>query len=120
MTDTELTRLLAERVMGWKIKAPDYIDQVGWLWRWKGDRIQQPWRPLGSMDDAWMVVEKMREQGHHIDIGSTVRGSIEDARAGLKTPMWHVSIRGSRFEAREFTCQRALCLATLRCVGVEV
>lgn len=122
MTDADMTRALAERVMGWNIEPPDYIDQAGWLWRWKGDRIQQPWRPLQSMDDAWMVVERMRDMWTAATERSS--GVRDDFEHPFDDTYFFDLLRRNADRrwpwAFLYVTPHAICVAALCCVGVEV
>lgn len=136
MTDAELTRALAG-VMGWEV----YTDEVDWRIHCLGKRGTvihaccvkedgsvlvslspfgiRPWRPLHSMDDAWMVVERMKKDGWHYELASCF-GDIGDHHMLL---MRGVCTDGD-FEQEHFglapTPQRAIALAALAACGGEV
>lgn len=138
MTDAELTRLLAERVMGGRIwKETEHQGDHDWLdnpanyphltefntgafilWCAPNENGRL-WRPLDSMDDAWMLVERMRKLGwssSHTDL------TVDSGTAWWS---WHFCQfapppAGASESAQAPTPQRAIALAALRAVGVEV
>lgn len=63
MTDREIVVALAEKAMGWKARAVAlttgiFDDPDGGTLHWPNT-----FNPLESIADAWMVVEKMRDDG---------------------------------------------------------
>lgn len=62
---------------------------------------------------AWQVVEAIRARGFHLDIGSTVRGSSEDLRAGVKHGQWEVGVRSLPTVVRRDTFPEAVCRCAL-------
>jgi hypothetical protein len=126
MTDIELTRQLAA-LMGWpqaqrlgETTATNetryYIHPrdgvlIGPAWQlgeWEGkpcyDRSWRPWRPLHDMNDAWMVVERMKEKGWIYELGTYEGGHrMAFARLGEREPRFGVAS----------TPARAICLAAL-------
>jgi len=82
------------------------LDGEQWYYRsWR------PWRPLESMDDAMMVVERMQEL---------------DWRCHMKN--WHISkdwmvtfaCGAAEHSITDRPCSRAICRAALAAIGVEV
>lgn len=74
MTAAEKTRLLAERVMGWRVykKVPEawlaYDDQGNLV------RTFATFDPLTNLAHAGEVLEAMRAKGWHVDMGTVDQG----------------------------------------------
>jgi len=111
-TDLELLRSLAA-LMGWDWRKGEYtvIDGVvhrpvanGW----------RPWRPLEDMNDAWMVVEKMRggENGYDYYIEGCARSPRCDAQ--FKREGDGHFILDALHEGRSDVPARAICEAALK------
>lgn len=136
MTDSEIVLALAERVMGWEI----YNDETDWRVHCLERRghatnaccikedgtvlIALPsfgihrWRPLDSMDDAMLITSKLEEEHWDYQVGSCVEGHAALFERGVYDP--YADTRDEMWEAIASTPQRAICLAALCCVGVEV
>jgi len=125
MTDRELDAMVAEHVMGW------YRTAMDWFVR-KGKFRREPKPYSTDIAAAWLVVEAMRERGwsvfiddmpdgasaqvvnlnceHHADehdTGSYASGTFRGGYCALS-------------EAKAPKAPRAICLAALRALGVEV
>jgi hypothetical protein len=113
MTDPELTRLLAEKVMGWHLDGRGrlWLDRDGKYARDNGLGIEGgrgDFEPLGSIEDAWLVQEKVAERG--------LQGPYTVAvfrRFIGKTLLEDLDWRFLSLTARE------RCLAALEAVGVS-
>lgn len=133
-TDAEITRLLAEKVMGWPVSrtreeaiahgqagsgqicefdggavrfaaAPGF-GRDGWLARW---------RPLERIDHAWQVRDRLAEWGY-VGIEHRQNGSeCVVFTPGMNAPSYSRSV--VHFEQ---SAPRAICLAALRAVGQDV
>lgn len=59
MTEQQIIETLATKVMGWERKNDDYVD-----W-WMNDGVficrAYEWNPLQNIADAWMLVEKIKD-----------------------------------------------------------
>jgi hypothetical protein len=123
MTDAEITRLLAERVMGWPVTRTlseagiRVMDRQAQVWEvdepgFMGKPVPriitgtdgEPWEPLERIDHAWQVQESivgkgLREYGTFLD---AMRGGI---------PAWIGS-------AQEVA--RRICIVALRVSGCDV
>jgi hypothetical protein len=130
----ELDALVAEKVMGWgwvRTMGGDIHNEHIWLMppeearRYLPDfRLMKPpvewreqWRrdlPHYSTDiaKAWLVVEKMREQAWRLDIGSYYQD-----HHGWSACFDNYS---TYFRSDAPTAPRAICLAALKAVGVDV
>lgn len=65
MTNEELVRWAAEKVMGWEWQFSCYVDEDGKFVMWDKD-----WLPITNPAHWMMVVERMRELGFDIEIYS--------------------------------------------------
>lgn len=117
---------LATEVMGWKafhgyVSAfPGYPVLVEKRDRWRfydKDGVGSAWNPLESISDAWMIVERMRENWY-------VRLEDTEGSEGLN---WEahfdpgmVKMRSiSTASARADTAPRAICEAALKAVAAQ-
>lgn len=133
-TDAELTRLLAEKVMGWPItrtlieagrRASEgqaqiwEVDEPGFMGKLVPRIVSGPdgeiWAPLERIDHAWMVLATIGESpdwrvraGFQLDLGNIV-GAGEWWKSG---PLWPQGLF--------HLTPRAICLAALLAVGEEV
>lgn len=117
MTDQELDALVAEKVMGFCIHIPGFTVNITNLQRIckRCDKMidikefaAQHGRCNFSTDiaAAWEVVEKMQDRGIAI--------YFEDG-------VWEVDVdENFTVSARDDSAQKAICLAALKAVGVEV
>lgn len=119
MTDIELMRQLAERVMGWGVverpinrrlcydfSGPHvFLEIDGTFWRGvKADgNCTISWRPLESLDDALLIMR-------HFEAAGCAAWVECDGHTGRRGG---VTTQNGRFEAEAETEARALCLAAL-------
>ena len=126
MTDFELTRLLAEKVMGWPVsRSMAEADQreaagEGQIYD-MGPGLEGPafaheeWEPLHRMDHAWQIVGRASEWGpihrHRFtfELGCLSRENVSYDEMGV---IWPCALFG--------VTPRAICLAALRAVGQDV
>lgn len=106
MNNAEIDRLVAEKVMGWKIQEkirgyPDLFEH---------GRIVSDWEPTVEWNDAGQVVDRMKELGYFVSITCSIIWDVEfiDKTGRIKNYCIDDSV------------QRAICLAALKAVGVEV
>jgi hypothetical protein len=110
VTDEEMTRLLAEKVMGWHLSEEPccrgWRDSVGFLVALAKDGSEpgeDRWNPLERIEDAWEVQEAML-------IGPKAVPYF-NAMHGIPWTGWY---------GNAATVAHAICLAALRAVGEEV
>ncbi len=126
LSDTQLTRAAAE-LMGWRVyedaayedwlacierkQAADTcnIDSAGLVWRY--DRRLIEWRPLASMDDAMMLINKMQADDWDYELGSCIEGHSMFFERGIRDP--YTDTREESYEATASTPQRAVVLAAV-------
>ncbi len=125
MTDSELTVLLAEKVMRWDIQscaggARVYAkDKTGMIRVLVDGTIRGRilhWHPTTEIADAWMVVKAMAERGYWCRVQSSwERG--KPCSVGF-TPHGVTGWNGRPdFEAQDDAVERATCLAALAWVA---
>ena len=131
MTDEQLTRLLAIKVMGWpvvttfeeagrlsiegktgyfaEITEPGFMGVVHppAAFRPKGE----PWHPLESVEHAWDAWNRLAFVGEWT-LSQNPSGGVTAIFAS-----WAVNAR--RDSVREETAARAICLCALRAVGID-
>jgi len=107
----EIDRLVAEKVMGW-----EYVQDTD-KW-WDGDVLDiENFNPSTNIQDAWRVVEKMRE-------GRIF--SLCDAWDENDEPIFYANFQYNdgyhvvNYDAYAETAPLAICLAALEVVGVKV
>lgn len=102
MTDAELTRLCAERVMGWEV--PSLQADTHW--------------PLEDDHDACAVLDRMVELGWDYTLTQKqVPVGAMPCRCEFDRPMYFMP---QTVEVEASTRPRAIVLAALKAVGVEV
>jgi hypothetical protein len=121
----EIDRLVAEKVMGWRLKSfagagggfSAWLNDEGQLVRYETDCTLQAqpdefWRPTVNIADAWLVVEKLK-----IVV-------IPQAGDPPKDMQYLAEIYrqpfGNNCEAFAETAPLAICLAALKAIGVDV
>lgn len=101
-TDREITERIIRDVM--RFKRYEWLDSENCFLVWQEENLLGiSFEPLRDMNDAWMVVEKLRSKGYWVDIRDN------------KPIGWLVSF-GQEMRAREETCSRAICMAALSVV----
>jgi hypothetical protein len=120
---TTINRLVAERVMGWKLEK-----HRGWESWWEHDSIAKrkkyiahDWKPARDMNQAWEVVRKMRERNYAVRIEANrfegdplVSIWANDDNTENRPPCDFDAGDNRRPEE----AATAICLAALRAVGV--
>lgn len=105
MTNQEINKEIAEKVMGWKDgKHPhdDFLNSG-----WGGGYV---FSPSTDISDAWLVVEKMREKGFWFDLNNG-EGDSWDANFEEKTLIAELhSVRGEK------SAPLAICKAALKAI----
>ena len=102
MTNDQLTAILAERILGWKV-CPDRFMTSGrhWLSHWR-------FKPVQRMADAVRLLEQAAPEDYAI--GATENGGFRAM----------VRIAGVTGEARESSQAQALTFAIARAIGLKV
>ena len=116
MTDQDLIDLVAEKVMGWEV-----CTNLGFsTYRQPSGYITNDWNPLASMDDAWMVVERMVGGGLYPNLDVDEEGWTIELMwgRGFAEALW------PGFEDTGLTSDknagRAICIAALGAAGEAV
>lgn len=114
MTNAEIDRAVAEKVLGWSLRDPEFPEpgEVAW---WSGpnaySRDAVDWRPTESISDAWQVVERMK--------ASDWRVSIEDFNNRYRINF----SAGTRWmhenNVEHINVPLGICLAALRALGID-
>ena len=130
MTDLEMTRLLAEKVLqleGLEVRAEQsdlreaigrhlagprrYFTSIHWCGLVGEGSVTYPWNPTERIEHAWEVRDKLAEQGAFF-VANRFEGH---------TDAWYEPWEdGREAEASDRTAARAICLCALRAVGEEV
>jgi len=124
----EIDRLVAEKVMGWRLKS--FPGEGGGFSAWLNDDGKiikyennctlhaQPydfWKPTTNIADAWKVVEKLQKDGWHIELYN------ENEKWCFDLTKYNEFMFVDRFyRASAEDASLAICLAALKAVGVEV
>ena len=122
MTDRELDALIAEKVMGWRDIATDGVSVYGHLppgtephlnVTRAGNGFYHIKRYSTSIADAWEVVERMRELSFVLTLSWQSRNSEWCAH-------WFYPADRTHKAAFHKSAPRAICLAALKTIGVDV
>lgn len=106
MTNRELDALIREKVMGEECKKGGSWYSTGGEWR--------EWTPSSDMSHAWEVVEKMDVLGWCCQIANNTVGDEK-----FSAHFWWNKMYASKM-AFANSPSKAICLAALKAVGVEV
>jgi hypothetical protein len=118
MTPEEINALVAEKVMGWKLKDGFWYNQQGWSDWTKDDACYDTpiFNPCGDIKAAMFLIEKLMSDGtiNEMTITHDYGCTLIKYTGGR--------LRGStdEFEAFSETLPMAIALAALKTVGVEV
>ncbi|RBW69679.1 BC1872 family protein [Bacillus taeanensis] len=108
MDNQEINRLIAEKVMGYELVYNEKFELNGWKMgekSWAGSFI-----PSASIEDAWKVVEKLREDQIKMDIVCQPENYV----------VYVSSANNESLEIKSKTAPEAICLAALKAVGYEM
>lgn len=112
-----LDREVATRVLGWR-QLPDRNGGTRWVQPGLPDEFNLLACPLEppsfseSIADAWLVVERMREKGWHLDLGASGRRDTVNAHFSRWTSSKLLS-----GDAGSDSAPEAICRAALQAVG---
>jgi len=118
MTDEELIKAVAEKVMGWEFypgetnRIPDYWYDQNASRDYRFVMPTSDWNPLTNANHTMMVVERMRELGFNFWI---------EAQVG--TPwivMFHMPLKGVVGRHEHENVGHAVCLAAIKAVGESI
>ena len=122
MTDSEITRLLAEKVMGWEAlqhytAVDHHTGAVDTEWCWTtttGDPMMtcDDWQPLTHIEHTWMVYHKMIE--------GQSRMAYSDEIENMHKKRYFKNENGVLCKREAPDTLSIICLAALKVVGVEV
>lgn len=124
MNNKEIDRLIAENVMGWvqgtcngdpMLIPPEYlktIDELKFVLQPSEDYYLTSFHPTTDIRDAWEVVEKMKPNIFNLK-WSEYRDRSEEWECSFTTHHSTISVYSN-------TSPRAICLAALKAVSVEV
>jgi Phage ABA sandwich domain len=107
VTEHEINRLIAEKVMEWEFDGFFWETECGNLYFSEGE--DNDWNPSTNIQDAWLVTEKFF--GVHIDTGQGVNEPCVTIRDEIG---WMVSYAYAK------SVPEAICLAALKAKGVEI
>lgn len=115
MTNREIDIEVAEKVMGWKQVGGDWCDIKGIFTGYSYSGITQEFPrlfvPAEIIQDAWLVVEKMRERELKLLIETFLDGYVEASFVKLN--------RMEVGRGWDKSASKAICLAALKAVEVE-
>nr|WP_278430329.1 hypothetical protein [Brevibacillus laterosporus] len=60
MTEQQIIKTLATKVMGWRIDTPYWSKKTVWVKSSTQYDWIENWNPLENIADAWMIVEKFK------------------------------------------------------------
>lgn len=123
MDNREIDRLVAEKVMGWKVEVAmdgqteyydngslaenKWVEDVGMF---EKDNIDV-FKPSEKIQDAWLVIKAMEEQMFIVDL-NVWRDENECVFTSLDYE--------NKYEGTASTIEIAICLAALKSTGIEV
>lgn len=113
MTDIELTRQIAERVMGQSVWFVP--DEQNYYWFFRGQIVV--FNPLYLIEHAWLVVEKLQELGWTVTLAlRQFESQPRDRNVFHGCRMVGTPQTMQRFCDRAESANRAICLAALAAV----
>ena len=113
MTDQEIIRAVADKIMVWDNDGASWHEIGSLVWRIGFDE----WNPLTNLNHAFMVAEKMREEGWYCSLNNSddeweIEFTKLDGRFLVKEDTY--------IYGRHQEIGHAICLAALKAKGVEV
>ena len=112
MTNAEIDKLVAEKIMGWTL--PEETITYWSNWRdANGNELRsvKAWQPTSDIAQAWQVIEKLSQGGNDFDTWKRFSDILEKHAAIHYCSLWG-------FSSSE--ASRIICMAALRALGVEV
>lgn len=113
----EIDRLIAEKVMGWETQEFKNIGVVTAYTEYGEMLIPDDFSPSEDIQDAWVVVEKLRESKTFLLCDAMDK---EDNLIYCASFQYNDNYHSISHEACTNTAPMAICLAALKAVGVEV
>lgn len=138
MTDADIIRALAEKVMGWErhcIGKTNFVEDFAWFNGGKKVAIECSdvilsaihqvtyWNPLTSDTDSCAVLDKMVETGWSYSISanppwsSCLPGTLVEFNKGVHPPAFLEDRGEYDFPSHIDDRRRAICIAALKAVG---
>jgi hypothetical protein len=122
----ELDTIVAERVMGW-INCGQLGNEWGGQWGgcppyWSqyGDRCLLIPSYSTDIAAAWLVVEKLRTEGLHLQMNDTLSAYRARFFTVASTVKWDQESADGAYYQFASTPAHAICLAALKALGVEI
>ncbi|UAT29532.1 hypothetical protein K7T73_13075 [Bacillus badius] len=121
MNNREIDRLVAEKVMGWEPNLDDdgtvlsYDTEHGNLFFY--DDNENDWCPSADIQDAWKVVESLRERKIFTIYDAW---DEKDEKIFCANFQYNDTYHVVDYSAYADTAPMAICLAALKAVGVEL
>ena len=120
MTEREMIHELGTKVMGWHKWRHDPVESMSAGWFWRQDDYKHGaasgWNPLADWRDTGMVLERMRAK----TVGGKMIWYRDDVTIIQEFKGDGVWIDLSCVDCDEMDFRRAICIAALRALGVEV
>ena len=113
MTKREIDFLIAKKVMEWEITHFENIDVMEAYTEFSTLVIGEDFAPSADIQDAWLVVEKLKQEGFysfHTDL------SLDSGREWWS---WHFSKGVNNYGSQQETAPLAICMAALKAFNVE-
>lgn len=120
MDNREIDKLIAEKVMGWRVfKTTEEWQKAGSPTGQKITVLDQTPKfeiPHYSTDiaAAWQVVEKMHSDGNHVQVWRNKNNNFWRASMRFEHGKW------GKYFTQANTAPLAICLAALKAIGVTV
>ena len=110
----ELDRLVATKIMGWKIRWFQGFSDIPSEWLYEVEKSEKGLPEFSSkIESAWLVVKRMRELGYTVVIHDQLDVWTVLFFGNVPQPM-------SPLNPETMTLPTAICLAALAALGVEL
>jgi hypothetical protein len=123
MDNREIDKLVAEKVMGWKLEniPTSTYGSTADVWKNEAGKIMaydREWKPTEDISSAWQVVLKVCEETRWYELTFRPTGAIANF-LGNTIHRGIVPFKDAGNDRTRAQCM-AICLAALEAVGVEV
>ncbi|MGN8233212.1 BC1872 family protein [Priestia flexa] len=113
MKNWEIDVLIAGKVMGWECECHSEINTWSTFGEYGALVIGEDFAPSIDIRDAWLVVEKLKQEGFysfHADL------SLD---SGQEWWSWHFSKGVNNYGSQQETAPLAICMAALKAFNIE-
>jgi|GEM_PF-1341133 len=113
MNEQQIILTLATKIMGWKRYGETEF------WHGENGNLFDPslWNPLQNIADAWMIIEKLKDNFDSVYVGHTSDGWYCQFQSMLPPKEFGALFSTEDYDGEGKTAQEAICKAALEAVA---